>query len=439
MREESSSHNGPSRIPTHESASRSNPRSLLERVGSTPVYQHPNGHLQHQPPFDPVQSQIDAVTHRAMSMNPNAQPFMPGQGPMSGINGMANPMAIQEMLSTQMAMMAQMAMQLGVNPMGVPMNAANGFPGPVQAPLQIDGGFGGRGRGRGGFRGGRSNFPHPTGHRGNPDTQAQDAVADSTPSGLTQTPSNPAPVANPDPPVTHAPGATPPQNSQYPERPGTPTLCKFGVNCTNPACRYSHPSPAATAESGLVLSKEPCGNGVKCEDKDCTKAHPSKSQLNPNGKRRLPSLCVRCEILTITLAAVVPVTQPPVTPHTKPPTYHPYSRPIPASTSAIPCRYGSGCTRATCQFQHPAGRATLPGEFHRGLKPSDPTVSQSPAQVKARMGAAATANRYNRTVVFNKPGPTVSTTPSVAASIPDAVFPPKDSTSVEEPKVAAAT
>ncbi len=300
MREESSSHNGPSRIPTHESVNRSNPRSLLERVGSTPAYQHPNGHIQHQPPFDPIQSQIDAVTRGAMVMNPNAQAFIPGQGPMNGINNLANPMAIQEMLSTQMAMMTQMAMQLGVNPMGVPMNPANGFTGPVQAPLQMNSGFGGRGRGRGGFRGGRPGPPQLSGHRGNPDTQAQDSVADTTPTALTQTSPDAAPIAAPTSksPTVPAPAAVAPQNAQYPERPGTPTLCKFGVNCTHPTCRYSHPSPAATAESGLVLSKEPCGNGVKCEDKDCTKAHPSKSQLDPNGKRQPSLLAAWCEILT---------------------------------------------------------------------------------------------------------------------------------------------
>ncbi len=55
------------------------------------------------------------------------------------------------------------------------------------------------------------------------------------------------------------------------------------------------------------------------------------------------------------------------------------------------------------------------------------------------MGAAATANRYNKTVVFNKPSQVSPAATTAAASVTNAVSPPKDTALVEEPKVAAAT
>ena len=68
-----------------------------------------------------------------------------------------------------------------------------------------------------------------------------------------------------------------PGNSGLFDRPLSPSLCKFGVNCTNALCRYSHPSAAASAESGVVLSTEACPAGRHCTDKDCTLSHPSAS------------------------------------------------------------------------------------------------------------------------------------------------------------------
>ena len=59
----------------------------------------------------------------------------------------------------------------------------------------------------------------------------------------------------------------PPKPVKLPPRPTSEELCKYGVECKNAICRYSHPSPAATKESGLVLSKEVCDKGVDCDDK----------------------------------------------------------------------------------------------------------------------------------------------------------------------------
>lgn len=51
-----------------------------------------------------------------------------------------------------------------------------------------------------------------------------------------------------------------------PSKPTDEQICKHGVDCTKPACAFSHPSPVATKESGLVLSSEACEKQLKCED-----------------------------------------------------------------------------------------------------------------------------------------------------------------------------
>lgn len=54
---------------------------------------------------------------------------------------------------------------------------------------------------------------------------------------------------------------------RLPDRPASEELCKYGVDCRNAVCHYSHPSPAATKESGLVLTKDVCEKGLECDDK----------------------------------------------------------------------------------------------------------------------------------------------------------------------------
>ena len=84
---------------------------------------------------------------------------------------------------------------------------------------------------------------------------------------IAPTPTAPTPAQNA--PPAQRPGFIPP------ERPQSPTLCKFSTKCTNALCRWSHPSPVATAESGVVLSTEACEKGKNCADKDCVKSHVS--------------------------------------------------------------------------------------------------------------------------------------------------------------------
>ena len=205
----------------------------------------------------------------------------------------------------QMAMMSQIAGAMGImNPAtsqfmnnGFPMQPSmgdmNGFSNGVGGQMGQAGEGSGRGRGRG--RGGqiRGTGQGRGGHTGHHGGEAPASEAPPAPTLATPTPQPPAPplASTSGPSVSVAPTAIALSSSVgsmrpgfiAPERPQSPTLCKFGLKCTNPLCRYSHPSPVATAESGVVLSNDPCENGRDCKDKDCIKAHVSPAVLSPNG------------------------------------------------------------------------------------------------------------------------------------------------------------
>jgi len=70
-----------------------------------------------------------------------------------------------------------------------------------------------------------------------------------------------------------------------PSKPAQEQICKHGVECTRPTCPYSHPSPVATKESGLVLSSDPCDKQLTCEDPVRTSPSPPTSLLRPLGSR----------------------------------------------------------------------------------------------------------------------------------------------------------
>lgn len=279
------------------------PRSLLDRMGP-----RGGGHGPHFNPHDDVQARIDSITNG--SPDPNMM-MMNGGFPMNGMGGMdmaamsmANPMMLQELMLNQMAMMSQIAGAIGImNPATGQFINNGGFP--MQQGMDmnqqfngINGGMGqgggdgrGRGRGRGGSaRGaGRGRGGH-AGHHPTTDGLAADpAQASTTLSPATQ--AIPPVSASVSAPAIVAPTPITPSTSSGstrsgfvpPARPQSPTLCKFGTKCTNPVCRYSHPSPVATAESGVVLSTEACEKGKDCKDKDCVKSHVSPAVLNPNG------------------------------------------------------------------------------------------------------------------------------------------------------------
>ncbi|KAJ7928438.1 hypothetical protein B0H13DRAFT_1967246 [Mycena leptocephala] len=380
----------------------SNPRSLLDRVGGPGGPSMRNNFGQ-----DDIQSRIDNIVNnptpeqqQAMMMNAGFPMGMDMMNP-----AMANPLMLQEMMMNQMALMAQMASTMGIiNPatgqFGGP--GFGGMPGDMPMAHGGNGNHSGRGRGNGHGRG----MGRGTGRGGSTSSAAKttpDASATPPPNAA----SNAVPIVAPTP--TPAPTAPAPATGGLtgfilPERPQSPTLCKFGLKCTNAHCRYSHASPVATPESGVVLSNEACDKGKDCKDKDCIKAHVSPAVLNPQ-------------------AAVQP---PPPAHHSQhPPSAHPSPAGVPcrygvactranctfthppghpsnvASSSTNPhftqqCHFGAGCTRANCHFQHPEGRV-LPTTFHRGLSSAAPLVNV-PTPETGSMGVAS----HHRSVTFNQ-------------------------------------
>ena len=94
-----------------ESSGPSGSRSLLDRMGPS----------RNNRAHDEIQARIDSITGapapEMMMMQGGGFPMngMPGMD-MAAMGGMANPMMLQEMMVSQMAMMAQMASALQVAP-----------------------------------------------------------------------------------------------------------------------------------------------------------------------------------------------------------------------------------------------------------------------------------------------------------------------------------
>ncbi|KAG2369228.1 hypothetical protein BDR07DRAFT_1604874 [Suillus spraguei] len=372
-------------------------RSLLDRVGGPgPVPRFQGGR-------DEVQARIDNITNTAPDAS-TMMSFPNGMGMPEMLGMQANPLMLQEMMLSQMALMAQMANSMGM------LNPGMGMPGfnPMQQggdPAMFNGGAGVNGqsfqqngvngRGRGGARGGRGRGGSRGGHMGSspaPPSIEEVLTPVPVPTSVIAEPAQTTPIVAPIPlPASAVSSNTPPKPAYaLPERPHSPTLCKFGIKCTNSQCRYSHPSPVATAESGVVLSTEACEKGKDCKDKDCIKSHVSPAVKNP----------------------VAGATHTPVPPTTTGPPQHtvacrfggactrpncPYTHPPKTNHFAQQCRFGAGCTRASCPFQHPEGRV-LPSTFHRGLSTTAPLVN-----VHAPETGSMGAQSHHRSVTFNKP------------------------------------
>jgi hypothetical protein len=70
------------------------------------------------------------------------------------------------------------------------------------------------------------------------------------------------------PPFVPAPPVQSQQQVQpFPKEPTEDNVCKFATECKNPYCKFSHPSPVATKESGIVVSSEKCEKQLNCDNK----------------------------------------------------------------------------------------------------------------------------------------------------------------------------
>ncbi|KAI4520922.1 hypothetical protein K525DRAFT_257154 [Schizophyllum commune Loenen D] len=370
-----SNDNVPNGAPPHH-------RSLLERMGPR----------QEGFPNPEMQQAMAGMSPEMMMAAANGG-FPPG---MDMMNMGANPMMLQEMMMNQMALMAQMASSMGIiNPATGHFGGNQGFPpNGDMGGFQGNGNFQQNGRGRGGMRGRGGGRGGRGGHNNGPRTSEPpqtNGAPPAAPPAIAAPQPKPASVA-----PTPAPSSATPQRPGFvaPERPQSPTLCKFGIKCTNALCRYSHPSPVATPESGVVLSNEACENGKNCKDQDCTKAHVSPAVLRPQAEQSAPHHQHQHHAPPtpnqIPCKFGVACTRPGCT------FYHP--RPPASNNFTQQCRYGAGCTRATCPFQHPKGRV-LPNSFHYGLETAGPTVTIKNPETGATI--LTTGASPHRSVTFN--------------------------------------
>ncbi|KAK9721173.1 mRNA-binding protein nab2 [Basidiobolus ranarum] len=156
--------------------------------------------------------------------------------------------------------------------------------------------------------------------------------------------------------------------------------CKFGAKCTNPDCKFSHPSPAAIAASTKSEKTERCRYYPNCKNAACTYSHVDEPQPHYGESlasdsapvshslqiKKVPvqcrdgSNCTRpgCHFLHPGEAAVEqPTNKVPIQcrdgADCKRPGCHFLHPGEEMSPNAIPCRFGVYCKRPDCKFSHP--------------------------------------------------------------------------------------
>ncbi|KAG8856189.1 hypothetical protein FRB91_001086 [Serendipita sp. 411] len=330
------------RFPRENQQGEGNRRSLKDRLGLAsngggfPRDQGPNQMGAPGPNQGPPGMRFPGPSP-GPGMPPMGVPFGPELQAMQAMNPN---FAVTDMLMQQNALL-QGLLHTMANGMQMPMGGMPGMPpfagvGPG-GPPQFNNGPGPQDR-RG--RPERRDGPF----RGNP-PQTQNPT--------TPTTDAPAPGSSQDAAPIVAPTPGPPLPPDLFNRPLSPTLCKYGVACGNALCRWSHPSAAASAESGIVLSTEACPNGRRCQDKDCTLSHPSvgtnmgipATQRHPGAPSASPAPNAFSNAIPCKFG--VNCNRPGC----------PFSHPTPTvSKSAVPCKFGIHCTRGDCLFSHPPGR-----------------------------------------------------------------------------------
>jgi len=124
--------------------------------------------------------------------------------------------------------------------------------------------------------------------------------------------------------------------------------CKFGKNCYNNACRYDHPEHKGTknvrnrADDHSRQSTIPCRYGADCKNTTCKFDHPKKSTLiNPTQNDDIDTSQISSIFTNVLTGVLTNIASNFITP------YMQLSGPQKA-----PCRFGSKCTNARCEFRH---------------------------------------------------------------------------------------
>lgn len=154
-------------------------------------------------------------------------------------------------------------------------------------------------------------------------------------------------MPNNPPPSAAVPAAVQASRAQtaFPTEPTQTALCRWSLQCTNPLCSFSHPSPANAGRGGnpsaLVLREDACPDGAQCKDKECVRSHVSPAVAFLGGRP-----------------------------------------PAAAAPSAPPCRFQAQCTNSQCTYTH--------YDAHGAVVPPPARTARPPAQVPCRFGAACT-------------------------------------------------
>nr|XP_019046434.1 hypothetical protein I302_05183 [Kwoniella bestiolae CBS 10118]OCF25364.1 hypothetical protein I302_05183 [Kwoniella bestiolae CBS 10118] len=212
----------------------------------------------------------------------------------------------------------------------------------------------------------------------------------------------------------HSVSGIPPKSAgtpgPIPDKPTSTALCRFSVGCSNSRCSFSHPSPVADEQTGMVLSEEPCENGKECKDAECIKSHVSPAAIL--GESAGPSRLL-CKYQNCTNPSCPfrhedengnPIPPPALTASKAP---KPKIAPVPVPSASsdneddggdgdvevvmshkglmdgalddtkkeVSCRYGERCTRPDCKFTHPPGRPTP--KFSKKFGSSSGTFNKS--------------------------------------------------------------